>query len=128
VFFAGRVREGVKLGAEAILNPTNGASYTGTIVQSQQIASSRLRAVETGRWLVQTAPTGFSAVIDSDGNVLQRTGVSEQKVLIDEIELRTGRTWYTNTGDAPVIIALLATLGLSIWFGSDRWRNRRRAA
>ncbi|RLE17300.1 MAG: apolipoprotein N-acyltransferase, partial [Actinobacteria bacterium] len=124
VFFAGRVREGVKLGAEAIINPTNGASYTGTIVQSQQVASSRLRAVETGRWVVQTAPTGFSAVIDSDGNVLQRTGVSEQRVLIDEIALREGNTWYTNIGDAPVILALLLTLGASIWFSSDRWRNR----
>jgi apolipoprotein N-acyltransferase len=128
VFFAGRVREGVKLGAEAIMNPTNGASYTGTIVQSQQVASSRLRAVETGRWVVQTAPTGFSAVIDADGNVLQRTAVSEQRILIDEIELREGRTWYTNIGDAPIILALLATLGASIWFSSDRWRSRTREA
>ena len=48
--------------AEAILNPTNGASYTGTIVQTQQVASSRLRAVENGRWVVQAAPTGFTAV------------------------------------------------------------------
>jgi apolipoprotein N-acyltransferase len=128
VFFAGRVREGVKLGAEAIINPTNGASYTGTIVQSQQVASSRLRAVETGRWVVQTAPTGFSAVIDADGNVLQRTAVSEQRILIDEIELREGRTWYTNIGDAPIILALLATLGASIWFSSERWRNRRKEA
>lgn len=124
VFFAGRVREGVKLGAEAIINPTNGASYTGTIVQTQQVASSRLRAVENGRWVVQTAPTGFSAVIDNDGNVLQRTSVSEQRVLIDEIALREGNTWYTNIGDAPIIFALLLTLGASIWFSSERWRNR----
>lgn len=120
IFFAGRVREGVKEGAEAILNPTNGASYTGTIVQTQQVASSRLRAVETGRWVVQTAPTGFSAVIDSDGKVLQRTAVSEQKVLVDEIELRDGNTWYTNIGDGPIIFVLLLTLAASIWISSDR--------
>ncbi len=41
VFFAGRAREGIEAGGEAILNPTNGASYTGTIVQTQQVASSR---------------------------------------------------------------------------------------
>ncbi len=70
VFFGGRAREGVELGAEAILNPTNGSSYTGTIVQTQQVASSRLRAVENGRWVVQAAPTGFTAVIDADGDVL----------------------------------------------------------
>jgi len=120
VFFAGRAREGVKLGAEAIVNPTNGASYTGTIVQTQQVASSRLRAIENGRWVVQAAPTGFTAIVDSDGNVLQRTAVSEQRVLYDTIELRTGRTWYTNLGDGPVIAALMALLGLSIAFSRRR--------
>lgn len=117
VFFAGRAREGVKAGAEAILNPTNGASYTGTIVQTQQVASSRLRAIETGRWVVQAAPTGFTAIVDADGTVRQRTAVSEQRVLYDTIELRTGRTWYTNLGDGPFIVALLLLLGLSLWFG-----------
>ena len=63
VFFGGRAREGVKAGGEALLNPTNGASYTGTIVQTQQVASSRLRAIETGRWVVQAAPTGFSEFV-----------------------------------------------------------------
>ena len=116
VFFAGRAREGVKAGGEAILNPTNGASYTGTIVQSQQVASSRLRAIENGRWVVQAAPTGFTAIVDADGNVLQRTAVSEQRVLYAPVELREGFTWYTNLGDGPIIAALLALLGLSLWF------------
>ncbi len=116
VFFAGRAREGVKEGAEAILNPTNGASYTGTIVQTQQVASSQLRAIENGRWVVQAAPTGFTAIVDADGNVRLRTAVSEQRVLYDKIELRDGRTWYTNLGDGPFIVALLALLGTSLWF------------
>ncbi len=116
VFFAGRAREGVKAGAQAILNPTNGASYTGTIVQTQQVASSRLRAIENGRWVVQAAPTGFTAIVDADGNVRQRTSVSEQRVLYDAIELRDGRTWYTNLGDGPFIVALILLLGASVLF------------
>jgi apolipoprotein N-acyltransferase len=120
VFFAGRAREGVKAGGEAILNPTNGASYTGTIVQTQQVASSRLRAIETGRWVVQAAPTGFTAIVESDGTVRQRTAVSEQRVLYDSVELRTGRTWYVTLGDGPVIAALVILLGLSLWFARRR--------
>lgn len=117
VFFGGRAREGVKHDAEAILNPTNGSSYTGTIVQTQQVASSRLRAIETGRWVVQAAPTGFTAVIDADGKVLERTSISEQRVLYADVALRTGRTWYTNVGDGPIIWALLVVLMTSLWFG-----------
>jgi apolipoprotein N-acyltransferase len=120
VFFAGRAREGVKAGGEAILNPTNGASYTGTIVQTQQVASSRLRAIETGRWVVQAAPTGFTAIVEADGTVRQRTSVSEQRVLYDTVELRTGRTWYVSLGDPPFIAALVAALGLSLWFARRR--------
>ena len=67
VFFGGRGRAATTAdgtGDTAILlNPTNGASYTGTVLQTQQIASSKLRAVENGRWVVQVSPTGFSARI-----------------------------------------------------------------
>ena len=113
VFFGGRAREGVALGAQVVLNPTNGASYTGTIVQTQQVASSRLRAIETGRWVVQAAPTGFTAVIDADGNVIERTSQREQRVITHDVMLRTGTTWYVRLGDRPFIILLLAALLVS---------------
>jgi apolipoprotein N-acyltransferase len=126
VFFAGRVREGVKAGAEAVLNPTNGASYTGTIVQTQQVASTRLRAIETGRWVVQAAPTGFTAVVQDDGTVRQRTSVSEQRVLYDTIELRDGRTWYVALGDGPFIAALLLVLLVALIGARTRRPDRAR--
>lgn len=110
VFFGGRAREGVALGSEVIVNPTNGASYTGTIVQTQQIASSRLRAIETGRWVVQAAPTGFTAFVSPDGDVLDRTTQREQRVITRDVPLREGSTWYVSLGDRPFIIALVLAL------------------
>ncbi len=115
VFFGGRAREGVALGSEVVVNPTNGASYTGTIVQTQQIASSRLRAIETGRWVVQAAPTGFSAFVSPDGEVLDRTTQREQRVITRDVPLRTGSTWYVSLGDRPFIVALvIALIGLAL--------------
>jgi apolipoprotein N-acyltransferase len=124
VFFGHRARAGAD--AELLLNPTNGASYTGTILQTQQVASSKLRAVETGRWLVQVSPTGFSAFVSPDGDVFQRTDVSEQRVITMDVPLREGTTWYTATGDWPWVIATLALLGAALWFGGlrDRYRSR----
>lgn len=111
VFFSGRANEGVEAGGSVLVNPTNGSSYTGTILQTQQIASSRLRAIENGRWLVQVSPTGFSAFISPTGEVFNRTGVSEQRVLERTINLRSGRTLYSNLGDLPFIVLMVAVLG-----------------
>ena len=105
--FGSRSRDAVTSGGEIIINPTNGASYTWTIVQSQQVASSKLRAVETGRWVIQVAPTGFSATVDPSGNVLERSDISEQIVLYSTPMRRSGTTVYTHIGDAPFAIAAL---------------------
>jgi apolipoprotein N-acyltransferase len=115
VFFGGRGNDGVSHGAQLIVNPTNGSSYTGTILQSQQVASSRLRAIEQGRWVVQASPTGFSAFITPDGDVLERTGVSEQRVISKTVVLSSNRTWYSRVGNIPwVVLALMALLATQL--------------
>jgi apolipoprotein N-acyltransferase len=121
VFFPDRTREGVEDGARIVLNPTNGASFTGTIVQTQQVASSRLRAIETGRWVAQVAPTGFSAVVDDRGVVLERSAVSERRVIQREVELREGLTIYTRLGNGPAL-ALAALLIAAGWWAERRGR------
>jgi apolipoprotein N-acyltransferase len=124
VFFAHRVRSGVLAGGELVYNPTNGSTYTGTFVQTQQVASSRLRAIESGRWLVQVAPTGFSAYVSPTGEVYQRTGTRERAVEVRRnVPLRQGLTWYTRWGDRPVRVA--AVLVLAAAWGLA-WRSTRR--
>jgi len=112
VFFERRGRAAIRDGGEILVNPTNGSSYWLTILQSQQVASSRLRARETGRWVLQAAPTGFSAIVDPAGNVIERTGISEQRVLYGTIERRTGLTLATRFGDIPMLV--LAALAVAI--------------
>ena len=108
IFFGGRVNEGVVDGAQFVVNPTNGSSYTWSILQTQQLASSRLRAREQDRWVVQVAPTGFSAFVAPDGSVTDRSGIGQAVVAERTIDLRKGRTLYSRTGNAPHIVGLLA--------------------
>ena len=128
VFFGGRVNEGVEAGGELVINPTNGSSYTWTVLQSQQVAASQSRAIEQHRWVVQVSPTGFSAFISPDGDVYQRTGVSEQRVLIRTIDLYSGRTWYSYIGNLPVVALMAVLLALSLWRSGAFNRKERESA
>ena len=121
IFFEERARDAIGNGGTVLLNPTNGSSYWLTIVQTQQVASSRLRAIETGRWVVQAAPTGFSAFVSPDGNVLARTGVSERAVLVADIAPREGRTWALRVGPWPLLaLAAVAVAGAAAAARRDR--------
>ena len=127
VFFGGRGNDGVSHGAGFIINPTNGSSYTWTVLQSQQIAASRLRAVEQNRWVVQASPTGFSAFISPSADVHSRTAVSEQRVIEHEVESTPlVRTVYSNTGDIPWVLMMVVVLAGSLLLDRRRatchWR------
>jgi apolipoprotein N-acyltransferase len=123
VFFADRARDAIGNGGRVLLNPTNGSSYSGTAVQTQQVAASQLRAIETGRWTLQVAPTGFTAIIDDTGTVLDRTSISERAVLARPVDLREGQTIATRIGDwGALVLALLALAGG--WWIERRVRPR----
>ena len=127
VFFGERARDATTHGAEVLINPTNGSSFEGTQVQTQQVASSRMRAIENGRWVTQVAPTGFTAVVTPEGEVLQRTGVSEQRVLYDTIGLRTGETIYARLGDDLALVYAAIVLGARLGARPALGRGQRRA-
>lgn len=110
IFFGKRVRDAMQHGGELIVNPTNGASYTWSIVQSQQVASSKLRAVESGRWVIQVAPTGYTATVNPEGAVLEQSEISEQRVVYSTPIRRTGNTIYTMFGDLPWLL-----LAIVLW-------------
>jgi apolipoprotein N-acyltransferase len=112
VFFADRARAAIGDGGEVLLNPTNGASFSGGLLQAQQIGSSRLRAVETDRWTVQAAPTGYSAIISPSGHVEQRSALTERRVLEGDVQRRTGLTWATRVGDWPAVLLSFGLIAL----------------
>jgi apolipoprotein N-acyltransferase len=124
IFFPDRTREGVEAGGRLVLNPTNGASFTGTIVQTQQVASSRMRAIETGRWVAQVAPTGFTAVIDEDGTVIERTSIGERAIVQRPLELREGLTLYTRYGN--LVAVTLSLVLIAAGWAIELTRGRRR--
>ncbi len=125
VFFPDRGRSGVRAGGQLIIVPTNTSSYSNEQAPAQEIAASRLQAIEEGRDLLQAAPTGYSAVIDNRGTVLQQTALSVPAVLRATVPLRDGLTLYTRFGDLPTILLALVSVALA-WSVAlaDRRRER----
>ncbi len=73
--------------------------------------------------MVQAAPTGFTAFVSPDGNVISRTRVSEQRVIIHDVELRTGTTWYVSLGDIPWVALAALAFAAAAWFSRDRTKR-----
>jgi len=110
VFYDGRARSGIRAGGQVLLVPTNAASYSTSQVPSQEMAATRLRALETGRDALQASPTGFSALVDHNGRVVARTTLGRRQVLTGTIEARSGQTLFVRFGDRPVLFLAAAIL------------------
>jgi apolipoprotein N-acyltransferase len=121
VLFPESGRSGVRAGGELIIVPTNTSSYTDSQAPTQELAASRLQAIEEGRDVLQAAPTGFSAVITNDGAVLQQTSLGPAAVLTASVPLRTGKTIYNAAGNLLVtILAALAIIAGYVRVGPTR--------
>ncbi|WP_448060740.1 apolipoprotein N-acyltransferase [Cellulomonas hominis] len=92
VAYDGIVREAVRSGAEMLVVQTNNASFGYTAESTQQLAMSRLRAIELGRATVQVSTVGVSAVIAPNGVVSQETELFTPAQLVANLPLRDSLT------------------------------------
>jgi apolipoprotein N-acyltransferase len=107
------VRRFTAAGADLLVNMTNDGWYGRTSAPYQHLAMARFRAVENGRYLVRAANTGISAVVDTRGRLLARTGLFERTVLVHEVPMVTGTTFYARYGDVFAWACLGASVALT---------------
>ncbi len=125
VFYADRGRSSVRAGAQILIVPTNTSSYATAQVPTQEIAASKVQAVQQGRDLLQAAPTGYSAVITNRGVLLQRSVLGAPQIILATLDRRVGWTLYVRYGDAPPLgLAALALMGGWVAAGRSRRRTR----
>jgi apolipoprotein N-acyltransferase len=107
----------IKNGAQMIVVQTSNALFIETSEIEQQFAISRLRAVETGRFVVVAATNGISGIIAPDGSVVTRAKPRTQTSLVETIDLYRGTTigvWLGPwLGRAAMVVTLVA-VGSSI--------------
>ncbi|HZJ06907.1 MAG TPA: apolipoprotein N-acyltransferase [Nocardioidaceae bacterium] len=119
------VRDVVRGGAEVLVVQTNNATYMGTGQIEQQFAISRLRAIESGRYLVVAATNGVSGIISPRGKVVERAPTRTQAVLTHTLQPATGITAGIRFGVwIEMSVSLLATVGLALGVATGFRRRR----
>ncbi|PWJ25124.1 apolipoprotein N-acyltransferase [Branchiibius hedensis] len=120
VAYDGLVRSGVDAGAQLIAVQTNNATFGYSAESAQQLAISRVRAVEFGRSVIHVSTVGISALITPDGRTHQRTQLFTPAILDGTLPLRTETTPADRIGAAPVWLAVAGTVAAGVL----RWRRR----
>ena len=105
-------RMAVRGGAQILSTPTNNATFGFTDMTYQQLAMSRMRAIETDRAVVVVATSGVSAIVHPDGHVSQQTEIFEPAHLAETLPLRTGTTPAVRFGQ--VLEWLLVAAGAAL--------------
>lgn len=106
------MRGAVQAGANVLLVQTNNATFGYTAESPQQLAISRVRAMELGRSIVHVSTVGQSALITPDGTAHQVTSLFTQAVVRGALPLRSSLTVATRVGEAPEWVAGAALLAL----------------
>ncbi|MGW2560958.1 apolipoprotein N-acyltransferase [Streptomyces sp. NPDC001514] len=120
------VRDTVTHGAQLISVPSNNATFGRSEMTYQQLAMSRVRAVEHGRAVVVPVTSGVSAVIHPDGKIVQQTRMFTPDALVAEVPLRSTLTPATRMGTLPEGVLAALAVGAFGWVGYARVRGRGR--
>ncbi|MBA4393543.1 MAG: apolipoprotein N-acyltransferase, partial [Desulfobacca sp.] len=100
-----------KEGAQFLVNMTNDAWFGKTSAPYQHLSILTFRAIENRVWVARAANTGFSAFIDSTGQIIKSFPLFQSGGIYANIPLRSEKTFYSRHGDLLVVFCCLVFLG-----------------
>ncbi|WXF92836.1 hypothetical protein WDV91_10065 [Curtobacterium flaccumfaciens pv. flaccumfaciens] len=108
-----------------ILAQTNNADFSGTDENLQQLEIARMRAIETGRSLVNISTVGASQVIDPSGRTIDRVPEYTATSMVTDVPLGTSTTPASILSGS--ITLLLSLGGLLVLLACAPWGRRTRS-
>lgn len=86
---------------------TNSATFGDSAESAQQLQITRIRAIEHSRNVLSVSTTGYSAVIDYNGQILQKSDMGTAQHLFAEIALISNTSPRDRYGDWALVITLI---------------------
>ena len=78
--------------SQALIVQTNSATFANSAQSAQQLAITRIRAVEHSRYILSVSTVGISALIDNNGRIVKRTTENQKSFLVGSLMLSDHRT------------------------------------
>jgi apolipoprotein N-acyltransferase len=103
--------------AKLLVNVSNDAWFEDSHEPHQHHAIARMRALETGRYMIRSTNTGITSFIGPHGEVLKQLPQFETGVLNGEVQPLSGATPFVLWGDG-LIVGLCALLLLGFGFNA----------
>ncbi len=120
VAYDGIVRDAAA--GQLIVVQTNNATYGRTSLPWQQLAMSRMRAVEHDRTVLVAATSGISAIIDPDGRLVKQSREFTPDIQVASVPVRTSTTISDHLGEIPEWV--LTLLGMTAVIAALRARRK----
>lgn len=101
--------------AKLLVNVSNDAWFEDSHEPHQHHVIARMRALETGRYMIRSTNTGITSLIGPHGEVIQQLPQFETAVLNGEVQPLRGATPFVRWGDWLIVgLCSLILLGFAI--------------
>jgi apolipoprotein N-acyltransferase len=115
VVYPDLVRQFVAGGSEMLTTITNDAWFGPTSAPYQHFEQASMRAIEEGRYLVRSANTGVSGIVDPYGRVVERTAIFQRAAVVGEARFLRTSTFYARHGDILAYACVLVSAALVVF-------------
>ena len=109
-------------GADALVTISNDTWFGASIGPHQHLEIARMRALETGKYLLRATNNGITAIVDGHGEVVSRLPQFEAGVLTGNVQAAAGSTPFERFGNLPLLLALGVAVAVS--FTMPRFAQR----
>jgi len=108
--FPNEVRQLVAQGAQVLVNISNDGWFGRSAAPAQHLMMSRVRAIESRRWMLRGTNNGFTVSVDPYGRIVARLPTDIRGELEAPYDFRSDLTPYVRFGDWLCWLCLFTSL------------------